>query len=590
MADIDYRLRNQVQEVERLVIQIGQTVNQVGLDVGKVGQETEQARSDLAALRAEFLAFVRRNELDTNIQRSETKIGALQDQIQHDFGHYNAVRRSAVGVLQAFDIGIISEETIRTVGEQLMVQTPRYWLAPALVGLAAWAADDRELCEKAIQEAFRRSPSKASLLMALILRRQRRADASVRWLRHYLSTQDPAALGRDFAVILESIAHGAFGPTGVKLMRDTLDRWTDLLLTDDTVQLTQVHRWRAEIDLFAAAADPAAFPHLRTLSPQWPALEAALSRAQAHAPLLLKYRAMLSEEIPPAERLEDAIDDILDRLVREYDNEELPLRRELAYHKAVVDSGGDLDVSRRTIDAQHAYEKTLDYLTIQSESALNPAAIGVSRTTQRLAVAACHEWFQRAHAAFTRDYRLLPPPQVDAVFGTSHNVGAKTFSLPQWTGNLAEPLDRLEHDLAEHWDRHGRPFVDSFAFDIKPGLAGLIGTAVGVLILVGACTQSVVVGLAGAVVSAGIWAVVLHTKQQTAARQQAEARTYIERSKAESVRLLRAAAAELTDWSSRYAHADAQESAVRDMIGDLARAGQSGSPYERRPVITEEQR
>lgn len=587
MGDIDYRLRNQVEEVQGLVIQLSQTVSQVGLDVSRVGQETHETRSDLAALRAEFLAFVRRNELAVNIQRSETKIGALQDQIQHEFGHYNTVRRSAVGILHAFDLGIISEETIRTIGEQLTMQTPRYWLAPALVGLAAWAEDDRALCDKAIQEAFRRSPSKMSLLMALILRRQRRADGSVRWLRHYLTAQDPVALGRDFAVILESIAHGAFGPAGVKLMRETLDRWTDLLLTDEGVQTAQVHRWRAEVDMFIAAPNAAAYPNLRSLSPQWPALETAYNRAQAHVPLLQKYRAMMTEEIPPADRLEDAIDDILDRLVREYDNEELPLRRELAFHKAVVDNAGDMEVSRRAIDAQNAYEKTLDYLTIQSESALNPVAIGVSRTTQRLAVAACHEWFQRAHAAFTRDYRMLLPAQVDAVFGTSHNVGAKTFNLPQWVGNLAQPLERLERDLAEHWDRHGQPFIDSFAFELKRHLVWPIVTVVGVLTLLAICTQSGLIAVAGALVAGGIWALVLYTKHQTAVRQQAEARTYIQRSKEESQRQLRAAAAELTDWSSRYAYADAQESVVRDMIGDLAGASQSGSPYERRPVIAE---
>jgi hypothetical protein len=587
MGDIDYRLRGQVEEVQGLVIQLSQTLGQVGLDVSRVGQETQETRSDLAALRAEFLEFVRKNDLAVNVQRSETKIGALQDQIQHEFGHYNAVRRSAVGIMHAFDLGIISEETIRTVGEQLTMQTPRYWLAPALVGLAAWAEDDRELCEKAIQEAFRRSPAKTSLLMALILRRQRRTDASVRWLRHYLAAQDPAALGRDFAVILESIAHGAFGPSGVKLMRETLDRWTDLLLTDETVQTAQVDRWRAEIDTFIAAPDTAAFPNLRSLSPQWPTLETAYCRAQAHVPLLQKYRTMMTEEIPPADRLEDAIDDILDRLVREYDNEELPLRREIEFHKAVVDNGGDLDLSRRVIDAQKAYEKTLDYLTIQSESALNPVAIGVSRTTQRLAVAACHEWFLRAHAAFTRDYRMLLPPQVDVAFGTTHNVGAKTFTLPQWVANLAEPLDRLEHDLGEHWDRHGQPYIDSFAFDLKRHLVWPVVTVVGVLTLLAICTQNGLIAVLGALASGGIWALVLHNKQQTALQRQAEARTYIERSKEESLRQLRAAAAELTDWSTRYAYADAQEPAVRNLIGDLATAGQSSSPYERRPVIAE---
>ncbi|WP_117212334.1 hypothetical protein [Allorhizocola rhizosphaerae] len=586
MGDIDHHLRGQVSEVQRLVIQLDQTINQVGLDVIRVGHEAEQTRSELAALRTDFYNYVRQAELAANVQRSETKIGVLQDQIQHEFGHYKTVRLTAVGMLQAFDIGLVSEDTVRTVGEQLMMQTPRYWLAPALVGLAAWAGDDRDLCGRAILEAFRRSPSKASLFMSLILRRQRRPDASVRWLRHYLAAQDPAKLGRDFAVILESIAHGAFGSAGVELMHETLDRWTERLLNDENVQVAQVNRWRAEIDAFASAPAAADFPHLRNLSPQWPELEAALSRAQVHEPLIRKYEAMMAEEIPPTDRLEDAIDDILDRLVREYDNEELPLRRELAFHRAVVEHGGDLAVSQATVASQRAYDSTLDYLTIQSESALNPTAIGVSRTTQRLAVAACHEWFQRAHAAFTRDYRMALPPIVDVVFGTSHTIGAKTFQLPQWVGRLNEPMGRLEHDLAEHWDRHGQPFVDSFAFPLSRKLLWPIVTVIGVLVLIGVCTQSAGLAVLAALIAGGIWAAVLFGQYQTAQKQQAQARAYVEQSKQESLRQLRAAGAELTDWGSRYQQADAREAGVRTMIGDLANSGKAASPYERRTVLS----
>ncbi|HZN74169.1 MAG TPA: hypothetical protein VFC00_21075 [Micromonosporaceae bacterium] len=586
MSDIDYHLRRQVNEVQSLVVQLNGTVSQVGLDVNRVGQETEQARAELSALRADFLAFVRQAELAANLQRAETKIGALQDRIEHEFGHYKAVRLTAVGMLQAFDIGIISEETVRTVGEQLMMQTPRYWLAPALVGLAAWAGDDPALCDRAILEAFRRSPSKTSLLMALILRRQRRADASVRWLRHYLAAQDPVALGRDFAVILESIAHGAFGPAGVELMRDSLDRWTERLLTEEAVQNAQVNRWRAEIDMFIAAPDAVAFPNLRALSPQWSMMESALRHACAHTPLVQKYQAMMAEETPPVDRLEDAIDDILDRLVREYDNEELPLRKELAYNQAVVEQGGDLDASRQVLAKQNAYETTLDYLTIQSESALNPTAIGVSRTTQRLAVAACHEWFLRAHGAFTRDYRMSLPQKVDVVFGSSHNVGASTFQLPQWVGCLAEPMGRLEHDLAAHWYRHGQPFIDSFAFPLRRKLVWPIVTVVGVLMLLALCGQNAFVAILGALAAGGVWAAVLYSQHQTALKRQAEARSYIEQSKEESLRQLRAAGAELTDWSSRYAYADAQEAGVREMIGNLATAGKAASPYERRTITT----
>ena len=45
---------------------------------------------------------------------------------------------------------------------------------------------------------------------------------------------------------------------------------------------------------------------------------------------------------------------------------------------------------------------------------------------------------------------------------------------------------------------------------------------------------------------------------------------------------LRGAVAEVTDWTTAFRQADCREPAVRTLIADLATAGNSASPYERR--------
>ena len=144
----------------------------------------QQTAGELSQLRADFLAFTQQSERRANLQRAETKIGVLQDKLEHEFGHHKVVRRTATGLLQAFDVGLVSEESVRSVSEELMIQTPRYWLAPALVALAAWSADEKSLCERAVAEAYRRSPTKTALLFTLVLRRQNRLESSARWLQH----------------------------------------------------------------------------------------------------------------------------------------------------------------------------------------------------------------------------------------------------------------------------------------------------------------------------------------------------------------------------------------------------------------------
>jgi hypothetical protein len=581
MSVNEARILHRINEVQSAVTSLNQGVIQVSGQVAHVGQRAEETRNDLQQLARDFADFVKRSERIANIQRAETRVGVVEAQLENQFGHHNVVRRFATGLLQGFDVGLVSEETVRAVSEQLMVQNPRYWLAPVLVALGAWASDDQELCERGIQEGFRRSPDRTSLFLALVLRRQGRRDSSVRWLRQYLAAQDPHALGRNFAVILECISQGAFGPSGVEIVQERLDAWRAQLLTDEDRQQAQVGRWRAEMDRHVGPSAQPNFPRLAEVSPQWPQMDAALSHAAAHGALITKYAALAAEEITPQDRIEDAVDDILDRLVREFDEEELPLRREHAEHHAVIRNGGDLDAARRDLDSDLiALEQKLDYLTIQSESALNPGKIGVSRATQRMAVSSCHDWFARAHATFCGDYRQGLPTDVQAVFETTHNTAGVVFKLPRWTGSFTRPMPELEADLAGHWDRASRPFIDGLAYNWgRKVIAPVVVLLLALLILV---PTAGVAGLIITMIGGGIWFLVLYIQSQAAAKLQDAVRELLARGKQDSLQQLRGAGAELIDWTSAFRREDSREPQVRALIGDLATAGAAASPYERR--------
>ncbi|XVU23522.1 hypothetical protein ACQPZJ_40705 [Actinoplanes sp. CA-054009] len=581
MSETDTGLHRKVERVESLVLRLEQGVGEVGLEVAKVGARADEANDRLQKLSQDFEAYVLQAERTANVQRSETRIGVVEGQIEHQFGHYKVVRRVATGMLQGFDLGLVSDETLRDVGEQLMIETPRYWLAPVLVALRAWLADEPERCERAVQEAFRRSPSRTSLFMALMLRRQGRAESSLRWLRHYLAALDPNELGREFAVILESVSQGAFGPAGVRIVQERLDVWRAQLLDDEGREQEQVARWRSEVERHAGPGSQERFPRLATVCPQWPQMDQALARAGAHDALIAEYSAMSAEEPAPRERLEDQVDDILDRLVTGYDEEELPLRRELARHHAVVRAGGDLAAAQHDLDTDLlALERRLDYLTIQSESALNPEKLGVTRATQRMAVSSCHDWFAQAHGAYSRDYRATLPADVEAVFETSHSAVGQVFRLPRWTGSFTQRIEELEQSLADHWDRAARPFIDSLAFKWGTNLIAPIAVTVVLLICAGVVGNPVMFLLP--LLVGGVWALVLWTQSQSAAHRQREADEVIRQAKTDSLQQLRGAAAELVDWAGVFRQADSREPAVRALIADLATAGSAPSPYERR--------
>src|SRR5881392_914109 len=106
MSDVG-RVISQVHQVHNLVVQVEHAVAAVSDQVAVVNLEQQATRSDLTQLRTDFHEFLRRNELNVAAQRAETRVGALQDKIEHEFGDHKVVRRSAVGILQAFDVGLI---------------------------------------------------------------------------------------------------------------------------------------------------------------------------------------------------------------------------------------------------------------------------------------------------------------------------------------------------------------------------------------------------------------------------------------------------------------------------------------------------
>ncbi|OWV04286.1 hypothetical protein B5D80_20465 [Micromonospora wenchangensis] len=582
---IESVLREYRRDINGLRVAVGE----VGTQVADIGVRQRDTQDQLLALRNGLLRLEQQAERTKHLHSAEAKVGQVKADIEQRFGHHKVVRRTAVGILRAFDRGLVREETVQTVSEELMVQNSRYWLAPVLVALAAWVGDDQERCVRALEDAYSHSPERTSLFMTLVLRRQGRRSAAVRWLRHYLDAQDPAALGREFPVILEAIAQGAFGPAGVALVQERLDRWRRLLLDDEAVA-AQVRRWREELNTHIRADGlETDFPRLATATPQWPQLRLMLSHADAHQSIIDRYAPLLAAEATVSSDIEDAVDDLLEQLVSESDREELPLRRELLAYEAVVRSDGDLAAAEQLVRTEaDALDDTRDYLSLQTDCALTPETLAVSPQTQRLALANCHDWLAQAHESFTRDYRLAAPQTVQMVVDPAASCGIPAFRPPRWQGSFDEPLGAMEHLLTTHWDRASRSFVDSLTFTWG---RNLIGPSVFLLLLL-----VITWGLGGpgagllVTAAAGIaWAVVLKGRADRAAAEQARVRTLIDDARDESLRDLRATGMELETWYERFKAADGKAGEVTVLIADLATAGGPESSHDRRVVarITE---
>ncbi|WP_006245062.1 hypothetical protein [Mycolicibacterium tusciae] len=542
-------------------------VDAVHGDVGRVSTDLQTTRTELLALRDEFQAFVGQAERTANVQRSETKLGNVEAALERDYGHYNVVRRTSIGMLQAFDIGNVSNKTVQQVSEELMIQSPKYWLAPAIVGLAAWSRDNEDLATKSIEAAFERDPKKTSLFFALVLRRQGRPEAASRWLRHYLQALDPRALTREFVVILEAASQEAFGPAGRALIGEQLGKWNRMLRDDRAVVEAQVAAWTGDIEIHRATVNDAQFPHLSRTSPQWPEFKDVLERASSHGFTAEKYLAIREEPTLLGFSIQDRLDDILEILVKEFDEEELPYRREVVFHLAVIDSGGDIARANEKADEVNvAHEETLDAVSLQTQTAIRREIYGVSVSAQKIAIGNSRDDFRGAVHRYSAYYRSRYLDHVDITLPNNHSEYAMTLGFQGWTTSTAVSQSQAEASLAETWKAAVANYLESIRFKehnylIAGGIA-LIGLLFMIFLISSVPAFGVLVFVAAAG-GAGFW---VWRKKTESDKKYHQAQGMAQAALEFSIDIYRAAVAEFVDAKLAYSEEDDKEADLLRLI------------------------
>ena len=168
-------LRDNTREIELMLANVQNKLveNQSILhaEIGEAKNQIKMVEDSLQKLEQELVRFRRNQELANRLGQAETKIVKIRQELDKKFGHYDIVRRMTTGILQATDVGVVKKSTIETATEEMMISTPRYWLAPCLVALSAWINDNKNLADIALKEALNRSEEKTSLFFALVCRR-----------------------------------------------------------------------------------------------------------------------------------------------------------------------------------------------------------------------------------------------------------------------------------------------------------------------------------------------------------------------------------------------------------------------------------
>ena len=124
-----------------------------------------------------------------------------------------------------------------------MVKAPGYWLASCIVAVAAWYRGSQPVATKATCHGTQQSESHTVLFFLLVAHRLGQEQAGLVWLTRYLHAKNPHKLNREFVVVMEAIAVGAFPAKCKALLINTMGTWVQELAGNADLEAEQKQRW-----------------------------------------------------------------------------------------------------------------------------------------------------------------------------------------------------------------------------------------------------------------------------------------------------------------------------------------------------------
>lgn len=546
---------NNLEVVNSNITQAIHHIAVVGGQVETVAQQQADTRERLEELYAEFQEFVAADTRQKERQFAATRVIEVRQELEKRFGHYAEVRRHTTGILQATDVAIVREETMRTATENLMMACPGYWLAPGLVALTGWIVDNRVLAEKALAEAIKRDDSKASLFFSLVCRRARRLEACGRWLIRYFQIQSPTALDREVVVMLDALANGVFGGAALTTCSSVVDEWLTELEQQAGFPEEQRKRWAEALNIMTPKVGPGEYPTLRKYSSTWPRLEATLAAARRNQVIQSFFEQLFTGEIIVPPNLEAAVDCLLDSLVTNYDDEELPLRNEELKLQLIVEEGGDKTRAARRFGAEsESLKEQTNFAAMLTNSAMYPERTGATRATQRYAVSRCRQWIIAGFNDLIARDRTLVPTEAEITCGS-------------WKGTSRDGLNeqQLSAELHEHYANRIEQAVNAVGISGGTWAALIIGALLG-LVIAALGGGAILVGI---LIMAGAGAYFyFQYKNLDNVRQQT--RESLGKERDDATRILKAALAELTDLRRETAKEDGKADDVVELLAALS--------------------
>lgn len=341
------------------VAQLDGTIQNFRSSIDSSMQQVEQTTSQIQQTANEIYDrvsdFKEKMVTSEEVQLAQENIIRIDQVIKEQFGDYDRIRRTIIGVVRDFDINLVRNKTMGELSEELWLTSSRYWLSYALIAVTAWVNNYPEVAANALSECSRRDGIKASLFFTLLNLRFGRNDTARRWFANYLRTLDPDCMQQEASVMLQAYLAGIFGTDKAleAKVNATIDEWISVISEEAAVCEELVQAYTNYIANLQPSV-PFTLTALRAFCQNVAQVESTVGNVSKYATVKALLDSLDVQQVDQRpDNYKARIDTVLTQLISEYDHEEDELKQQQQYYNLVISNGGHVQ------DAENQFQEML---------------------------------------------------------------------------------------------------------------------------------------------------------------------------------------------------------------------------------------
>jgi hypothetical protein len=395
------------------------------------------------------------------------------------FGRREQTRELARGVVSTLTAESVQRKTldtalIRRCVEERLLYEPGFWLAPALLHVAATYGDKPELSQEARGHAIALDTARTYLFIALTAARLENYRLAGSAMDNYLQTLDPLRLTQDFLVVLEATANRELGPQAESFARNTMERWFAEApgVRDAAARARErLEHWHEMMWPRRERLPEGEFTALhRVYAGDWDALTTAFEQATvAHG--TLAYLMAEFPEQPDSRSDVRHMDSALEHLINRLDPDEAELQAKINWQELLLSLDCDEEAAQRELSLRQSVDaEVMTFEQLLDNAVFKPSQVELGTAARKLALMCVWPQIQAVATACVETSLKRRPEQLPIV-------------IDGWQGALpidpAAPVEEkpLQAALAQHVAEVTRHRVEQ----VQPRPPRVLGGALGAL-------------------------------------------------------------------------------------------------------------